>query len=227
MNDFKNFCNIFMVDNPILDCSNEMNKQSLILGAPTLNCSTKVSKRRQEKVPRPSNAFILYRKDKQFNVKNQYNLSNCQVSKVISQMWNAENNEIKLYYKKLANSKKLDHIQKYPNYVYKLKKRKKNTKNLLKINNMIATKTLSTLPFPHLKELSHDLSIINNINHPIPFNEFYPYTSNFNETFTYFNTPLNFNNTFTNDTFTYFENLNFNDTFMYFDNTLKFNETTR
>ncbi|CAG8855142.1 13743_t:CDS:1, partial [Gigaspora margarita] len=93
MNDhLKQYCHVFMLNNPFLDCSNEMNKKNLkkfcqvfTLDASTLNYSngtTKVSeRRRQNKVPRPPNAFILYRKDKQFNVMNQYNLSNCQVSK--------------------------------------------------------------------------------------------------------------------------------------------------
>ncbi|CAG8841248.1 18041_t:CDS:1, partial [Gigaspora margarita] len=196
MNDsLKKFCHVFMLENPILDCSSEMNKQNLkkfcpvfTINAPTLNCSngtTKVSKRRQIKVPRPPNAFILYRKDKQFSVMNQYNLSNCQVSKVISQMWKDEKNEIKLYYEKLANIKKLDHMQKYPNYVYKpIKRKKKTNKNSSKIN-MIDKKTLSTLPSSHLKEQSHDLSNINenNINLQIPFNDLYPDTLNFNDTF--------------------------------------------
>ena len=105
-------------------------------------------------------------------------------------------------------------MQKYPNYINKLKKRKEKTsKNSSKIN-MIDTKTLSPLPLPHLKKLSHDLSIINenNINLPIPFNDSYPDTLNCNDTCKYFDTSLNFNNTFT-----YFDNyLSFN-IFTYFD----------
>ncbi|CAG8684529.1 4227_t:CDS:1 [Racocetra persica] len=88
-------------------------------------------------------------------------------------MWKDENHETILYYKKLADSKKLDYMKKYPNYVYKLlKKCKKHIKAISKNSLKINAKTPSTLSFTYPKE-SPDISIINknNIKPPIPFNE--------------------------------------------------------
>ncbi|CAG8787317.1 1447_t:CDS:1, partial [Dentiscutata erythropus] len=106
------------------------------------------------------------------------NLTNAQVSKVISQMWKNEKKEIILYWEKLADSMKLKHMQKYPNYVYKPKKRTKDTsKNSSK---MISAKTSSTLPPPREESIinqipyqtySNDISYFNDI--PTYFNELY------------------------------------------------------
>ncbi|CAG8565782.1 12303_t:CDS:2 [Dentiscutata heterogama] len=87
---FKESCHVFMLNEindlnaSILNRSYEINDcDTLILKNETI----KVRKRtpRQDKVnrvPRPPNAFILYRKDKQFDVMTQNkNLTNAQVSK--------------------------------------------------------------------------------------------------------------------------------------------------
>ncbi|CAG8722147.1 9037_t:CDS:2 [Gigaspora margarita] len=157
----KNYCHVFMFDAPILNYSNEKND----FDVPILNCSNEINDidarprkraRRQNKVkrvPRPPNAFILYRTNKHLDVKAQNkNLTNAQVSKVISQMWKNEKNEIKLYWEKLADNMKLNHMKNYPDYVYKPKKRtttsdtSKNSSKINMINNMIKAKTSSTPP---------------------------------------------------------------------------------
>ncbi|CAG8461044.1 1344_t:CDS:2 [Dentiscutata erythropus] len=117
-----------------------------------MNETIKVSEQ-SNKIPRPPNAFILYRRRKQIGIKAQNkNLTNAQISKVISKMWKDENHETILYYEKLADT---------------------ISKNSLKIN----AKTLSTLSFTHPKE-SPDISIINE-NNTIPFDQLYFDTSKY------------------------------------------------
>ncbi|RIB06480.1 high mobility group box domain-containing protein, partial [Gigaspora rosea] len=68
---------------------------------------------------RPPNAFILYRKNKQPDVVAQNkNLTNAEVSKVISKMWWKETEEIRFQWEKLADRMKLKHMQDHPDYVY-------------------------------------------------------------------------------------------------------------
>ncbi|CAG8557601.1 7697_t:CDS:2 [Ambispora gerdemannii] len=102
----------------------------------------KVSK----KTPRPPNAFILYRKNKQPEiVALNKTLTNAEVSKVISKLWWKETEEERFRWEKMADRIKLQHMQDYPNYVYQpkkpgTKKRKsiKSGKNEESSNNLSA-----------------------------------------------------------------------------------------
>ncbi|CAG8511420.1 1783_t:CDS:1, partial [Gigaspora margarita] len=105
--DLKKYCHVFMVD-------------SGSIVTPTNTNTTKLSKRKLKEVRRPQNAFILYRNNKQSDVIAQNkNITNAEVSKVISKMWKNENEEIKLQWQKLADIEKLKHMKAHPNYVYK------------------------------------------------------------------------------------------------------------
>src|ERR1043165_808566 len=71
------------------------------------------------RIPRPPNAFILYRQSKQSSLVEQIeNLSNNEASKIIGQMWHNEPREEKDKWHALAISKKLEHMQKHPEYKY-------------------------------------------------------------------------------------------------------------
>ncbi|CAG8846835.1 35971_t:CDS:1, partial [Racocetra persica] len=101
-------------------------------------------------------------KDKQLDVMTQNkNLTNAQVSNVISQMWKNEKKETKLYWKKLADSMKLKHMQNYPDYVYKPKKRMKNASVIKAKILALAHKELSTEPSlsinnqPNINDISY------------------------------------------------------------------------
>ncbi|CAG8478260.1 19738_t:CDS:2 [Dentiscutata erythropus] len=87
------------------------------------NSSEKPRARKPKRTPRPPNAFILYRKNKQPDVVAQNkNLTNAEVSKVISKMWWKETEEIRFQWEKLADRMKLKHMQDHPDYVYQPKK---------------------------------------------------------------------------------------------------------
>jgi hypothetical protein len=84
----------------------------------------------EKRPPRPPNAFILYRRAKQPGILATHrNLTNAEISRYISTCWRSETDEERLNWERYADQKKLEHMQAYPNYVYKPNKNKgKNEK---------------------------------------------------------------------------------------------------
>ncbi|CAG8467199.1 22437_t:CDS:2 [Gigaspora margarita] len=79
----------------------------------------------QKRIPRPPNAFILYRREKQpAIIAANRHLSNAEVSRRISEMWRSEPEETRREWERYADRKKLEHMQTYPNYVYRPNKNK-------------------------------------------------------------------------------------------------------
>ncbi|ROW03751.1 hypothetical protein VMCG_05413 [Cytospora schulzeri] len=71
------------------------------------------------KVPRPRNAFILYRQHHQAGVVLKYpGLANPDISKIIGELWREEPEEVKNYWKRLAEEEKARHQRQYPQYKY-------------------------------------------------------------------------------------------------------------
>ncbi|KAJ4254866.1 slightly ste11-like protein [Fusarium torreyae] len=71
------------------------------------------------KIPRPRNAFILYRQHHQAQVVSRNpNLSNPDISKIIGEQWKDESQEIKDNWKSLADEEKQRHQRQYPDYRY-------------------------------------------------------------------------------------------------------------
>ncbi|KAI7238193.1 hypothetical protein KC330_g2720 [Hortaea werneckii] len=75
------------------------------------------------KIPRPRNAFILYRQHHQAQVVAQNpGLANPEISKIIGEQWQNQPLEIKNKWKALAEEEKLRHQQQYPTYRYQPKR---------------------------------------------------------------------------------------------------------
>ncbi|KAK3117429.1 slightly ste11-like protein [Teratosphaeriaceae sp. CCFEE 6253] len=75
------------------------------------------------KIPRPRNAFILYRQHHQAQVVSQHpGLANPEISKIIGEQWQNQAIEIKNKWKALAEEEKLRHQQQYPEYRYQPKR---------------------------------------------------------------------------------------------------------
>ncbi|CAG8439390.1 4687_t:CDS:2 [Acaulospora morrowiae] len=79
------------------------------------------------------------------------NKSNAMISKILSRLWKNENEEVKLYWRKLADKKKVEHMEAYPEYVYRPKKTKiNNIKKRRKSDsiesNLSARKTITPTP---------------------------------------------------------------------------------
>ncbi|KAL4980557.1 hypothetical protein BDW66DRAFT_125508 [Aspergillus desertorum] len=71
------------------------------------------------KVPRPPNAFILYRQHHYPKVKEtRPDLSNNEISVIIGKKWRAEPEEAKLHFKNLAEEFKKKHAEEHPDYQY-------------------------------------------------------------------------------------------------------------
>ncbi|KAL8744201.1 MAG: hypothetical protein Q9190_003529 [Brigantiaea leucoxantha] len=71
------------------------------------------------KVPRPRNAFILYRQHHQAHIVAQNpGLSNPEISKVIGEHWRSSSPEVQKHWKNLAEEEKLRHQRQYPDYRY-------------------------------------------------------------------------------------------------------------
>ncbi|KAK3691890.1 slightly ste11-like protein [Vermiconidia calcicola] len=75
------------------------------------------------KIPRPRNAFILYRQHHQANVVAQNpGLANPEISKIIGEQWQGLPTDEKNKWKALAEEEKLRHQQQYPTYRYQPKR---------------------------------------------------------------------------------------------------------
>nr|AXQ39867.1 HMG-box protein [Pyricularia oryzae]BAC65094.1 MAT1-2-1 [Pyricularia grisea] len=73
----------------------------------------------QDKIPRPANAYILYRKDWHPIVKSANpGIHNNEISKILGKQWAAETPEVRAEYKELAEEKKREFYAKYPTYRY-------------------------------------------------------------------------------------------------------------
>ncbi|PNS16897.1 hypothetical protein CAC42_4861 [Sphaceloma murrayae] len=80
----------------------------------------------EPKIPRPRNAFILYRQHHNASVIARYpNLSNPEISKIIGELWRGEPEEEKQRWKSFADEDKIQHAQKYPSYRYQPKRSNK------------------------------------------------------------------------------------------------------
>ncbi|CAG8498374.1 21756_t:CDS:1 [Dentiscutata erythropus] len=86
------------------------------------NEAVKISQHKEKRIRRPPNSFLLYRQSKQSEVTRVYgNISNAKISKILSDLWQRESDEVKLYWQKAADKKKMEHMLTYPEYVYRSK----------------------------------------------------------------------------------------------------------
>jgi len=68
-------------------------------------------------VPRPPNAWILYRSRKLADLKNDPAIAGrlqADISKMVGQLWRNESPETKAQYEQLAEEKKLEHLRLHP-----------------------------------------------------------------------------------------------------------------
>jgi hypothetical protein len=98
--------------------------------SPTLKShgANKTTKRERARshTPRPSNSFILYRREKHLEIMGQYKgvktLNNNVISKIVANMWRSESAEVKAHFAALADAEKRAHMLKYPDYKYRPRK---------------------------------------------------------------------------------------------------------
>nr|AKM95189.1 mating-type protein MAT1-2-1 [Cordyceps militaris]AKM95190.1 mating-type protein MAT1-2-1 [Cordyceps militaris]AKM95191.1 mating-type protein MAT1-2-1 [Cordyceps militaris]AKM95192.1 mating-type protein MAT1-2-1 [Cordyceps militaris]AKM95193.1 mating-type protein MAT1-2-1 [Cordyceps militaris] len=79
--------------------------------------------RKHIKIPRPPNAYILYRRDRHTLVKkSEPHLSNNEVSQVLGKAWNAEPPEVRQRYKEMSERIKKALLERHPQYQYQPRK---------------------------------------------------------------------------------------------------------
>nr|AIF79423.1 MAT 1.2.1 [Fusarium tucumaniae] len=72
------------------------------------------------KIPRPPNAYILYRKERHHIVKDLHpGITNNEISQILGRCWNMESREIRAEYKSRADEAKRLHYEKPPAYQYR------------------------------------------------------------------------------------------------------------
>ncbi|CAM1501673.1 Fc.00g036570.m01.CDS01 [Cosmosporella sp. VM-42] len=75
------------------------------------------------RIPRPPNAYILYRKERHHMVKQANpSITNNEISQVLGRAWNLESREVRFKYKDMAEAIKRALLAKYPDYQYKPRK---------------------------------------------------------------------------------------------------------
>ena len=72
------------------------------------------------KIPRPRNAFILYRQEKsKLLMESHPEMSNLEISQALGKQWREEKTAIRTLYYDLAKKEKYEHQLKYPGYIFK------------------------------------------------------------------------------------------------------------
>ncbi|KAJ5110902.1 hypothetical protein N7532_001437 [Penicillium argentinense] len=73
----------------------------------------------KQKIPRPPNSFILYRRDNHRTTTAAHpNLPNTQISRIIATKWKKESDHVKAAYREKALMAKEEHLRKHPDYQY-------------------------------------------------------------------------------------------------------------
>ncbi|POR32892.1 MAT1-2-1 [Tolypocladium paradoxum] len=72
------------------------------------------------KIPRPPNAYILYRKERHHHVKNSNpGITNNEISQLLGKAWNLESREVRQKYKDMSEKVKQALLEKHPDYQYR------------------------------------------------------------------------------------------------------------
>ncbi|QLQ78876.1 hypothetical protein HG537_0B02240 [Torulaspora globosa] len=91
----------------------------------------------KEKIPRPRNAFILFRQHNhkllidEWTAKGVEIPHNSKISKLLGVKWKELSNEEKVHWKQLAEKEKNDHEKKYPDYRYKPVRKQRKKKEVV------------------------------------------------------------------------------------------------
>ncbi|KAF1983753.1 hypothetical protein K402DRAFT_155101 [Aulographum hederae CBS 113979] len=92
-----------------------------------------VAPKSKSKVPRPPNAFIIYRKDWHPIVKAAHpGMHNNGISKIIGDQWNNETEDVKMHYKSMAEDAKQKHLVENPGYQYQPRKPSEKKRRMTK-----------------------------------------------------------------------------------------------
>lgn len=85
---------------------------------------TTIFEKKEKRIPRPKNCFIIYRLHKlEMVLQNNPGINNCQASKIIGIMWHRESPQVKTYYENLYAVELQNHRRRFPEYKYTPRKK--------------------------------------------------------------------------------------------------------
>ncbi|CAG8592763.1 2594_t:CDS:2 [Racocetra persica] len=106
---------------------NVLDSDSSLLSNEVEKTSNLVQPSSKDIIPRPPNAFILYRRAKQPEVTREHGkIPNGKISKILGNLWRNESEDVRRYWQKIAYKKKMEHMLAHPGYVYRPKNQKKS-----------------------------------------------------------------------------------------------------
>ncbi|RIB18740.1 hypothetical protein C2G38_2183716 [Gigaspora rosea] len=132
--------------------------------APTMkNCKSKYDDTSNDKIPRPSNPFMIYRKNYAAKMKSMSLAAHTTKTSVkVAKIWAQETKSVKRFFEILSLMAKKNHLLMHPNYKFRPKK-KQETKRIevssITVNKQQSFDNLSnaqqeTLPSPESKTFS-------------------------------------------------------------------------
>lgn len=153
-----------------------------------------IAKRRKEpkdkdKVPRPSNAFILYRSAFTARIKAHMLVPNHQeISRIAGMSWRMETPEIKTRYESLASVERENHAAAHPNYKFKPQKGPATSRRVGDVtpSPSVASGSMTDTDSPawddgyimppiHHRSTSYDMDYASSSRDSTPFNDMGPY----------------------------------------------------
>ncbi|RHZ43151.1 HMG-box domain-containing protein [Aspergillus thermomutatus] len=111
------------------------------------------------KVPRPPNAFILYRQHHHPKIKEEYpDFSNNDISIMLGKQWKDESEEVKAQFRNLAEELKKKHAEDHPHYHYTPRKPSERKRRASSRQFSKNTKSAAVLDTPASMNVASDVS---------------------------------------------------------------------
>jgi hypothetical protein len=125
----------------------QLDIEVLLKNSDTTRLAERNRRRGINKIPRPQNAWIIYRRDKSQTLKHM-KLKSKDLSKMIAEMWVKEPRETRIVFEALARMSEKIHIETYKDYKYNPKrlKSKPNLRELSKSKSLKSSKSKPKSP---------------------------------------------------------------------------------
>lgn len=151
-------------DEELLNSTNykfNLTPEVLLTNSTTTRLAVRNKKKGINKIPRPQNAWIIYRRDKSVELRRDIarkKQKSKDLSKDIAQMWDKEPKEIKELFEALSRMSEKRHVETYGNYKYKPRRFKSNPKSLETSNSKSQKSQKSSISLNSSSELSELVS---------------------------------------------------------------------
>nr|AYN77762.1 mating-type protein MAT1-2-1 [Berkeleyomyces basicola] len=127
---------------------NSISKDSIIDPSATLPQTDTPGKRKQAaRIPRPPNAYIMYRKDRHREIRARFpDIDNNEISRILGKQWREESASVRTHYQELAISYKKIFMEAFPDYQYRPRKANEKKRRNRQLATLLALGKLATQP---------------------------------------------------------------------------------